>query len=101
MVDTNGRTENMDELSEDEFDLLDELYFVQHFSTVQENTGWTEEHIITTLVLLFQKEFIKVLTDHDTEFSGIINPPGRDSDVPWKILYFLATKKGLMVHNGF
>lgn len=81
-------------MTEDEFDLLDELYFVQHFGYLKETLGWEEERLLTTLQSLYEKSFIKCLSAPDEEIFGkiIIHDQGNQ-------LYYLATKKGLMEHN--
>jgi hypothetical protein len=82
-------------MSEDEFDCIDELYFVQHFTDLKESLGWDEDRLLVTLQELYQKEFVKCLKAPDEEVFGQIelNPIG-------KAYYYLATKKGLMNHNS-
>jgi len=84
-------------LTDDEFDLLDELYFVQDYSLLKNELGWADERIMLTLDSLYKKAFIKLLLDHDAEFHS--NETGES--IPWKELYFLASKQGLKAHNGF
>jgi hypothetical protein len=81
-------------MTEDEFDLLDELYFVQHFDYLKETLDWEEHRLLTTLQSLYEKSFIKCLKGPDDEiFEEII------FQIQGKQLYYLATKKGLMEHN--
>ena len=82
-------------MSEDEFDLIDELYFVQHFKDLKDTLNWDEARLLATLQSLYQKEFIKCLIAPDEEIFGIIefSPKGKD-------YFYLATKKGLMNHNS-
>jgi DNA-binding MarR family transcriptional regulator len=82
-------------MSDAEFDLLDELYFVQPFSYLQETLAWEDHTLIETLDLLYQEGLIKCLQSPDVERFDQVNivEEGRN-------LYFLATKKGLMAHNA-
>jgi hypothetical protein len=82
-------------MSDAEFDLLDELYFVQPFSYLQEALGWEDELILKTLDSLYQNEMVKCLSKPDTERFDRVDISGEG-----KNLYFLATKKGLMAHNA-
>ncbi len=82
-------------MSENEFDLLNELYFVQHYRELKEAIGWDDELVLITLQLLFSKGYIKCLKTPDDEVFG-----GIDFQITGKDLYYLATKKGLMDHNA-
>lgn len=81
-------------MSDREFDLLDELYFVQPYSYLQESLGWEDEVLLETLTSLYTKGMIKCLSGPDEERFDQVN-----IFVEGKSLYFLATKKGLMAHN--
>lgn len=84
-------------MNEQEIDLLDELYFVQSYKDLKCALEWKDEDVQKHLFSLNQKEYIKMLINHDEEYDGI-----KDLDkIPWNDLYFLATKKGLLEHNGF
>ncbi len=82
-------------MTDEEFDLLDELYFVQHYQYLKEIMGWEDEKLLANLQLLYQKDFIKCLRHPDEEIfeKTDINKEG-------VILYYLASKKGLMKHNA-
>jgi hypothetical protein len=82
-------------MTEDEFDLLDELYFVQHFDYLKETLGWEVHRLLTTLQSLHEKSFIKCLKAPDDEIFDKINFHTQGTH-----LYYLATKKGLMEHNA-
>ncbi|MDN3668189.1 hypothetical protein QWY93_02450 [Echinicola jeungdonensis] len=81
-------------MSDEEFDLMDELYFVQSFKGLKETLCWEEAKVLSTLQLLFEKKYIKCLAGPDEDLTG-------SPDIPknGKQYYFLATKKGLMAHN--
>ncbi|MFN3802096.1 hypothetical protein [Belliella pelovolcani] len=82
-------------MTDREFDLIDELYFVQHYTYLKEVLGWEDEILLSTLQSLFEKGFIKCLKEPDLEIFTKI-----DLMVSGKELYFLATKKGLMNHHA-
>ncbi len=77
-----------------EFTVLDELYFVQSFSDLRESTGLSDEHLLATLKDLSDRGWIKVLEGLDDEVVGPI-----DWVVKFEQYYYLASKKGLMAHN--
>lgn len=81
-------------MSDEEFDLLDELYFVQPYSTLQATLAWEDGKMLDTLVLLKDKGWIKCFTTPDRECFDSINL----HEVGKELLY-LASKKGLMAHN--
>lgn len=82
-------------MTDEEFDLLDELYFVQHFDYLKETMGWEDEQLLSVLDSLYKKSFIKCLKGPDDEIFDLdsIKEEGKG-------MFFLATKKGLMAHNG-
>ena len=84
-------------MNDQEVDLLDELYFVQSYGEVKSALDWKDEQLQKHLFSLHQQEYIKILSSHDEEYKGIMDV----SAIPWHKLYFLATKKGLLEHNGF
>lgn len=81
-------------MTEAEFDLLDELYFVQPYSYLKETLCWEDELILKTLTSLYKGGMIKCLENPDDELFGEV-----DIFAKGKTLLFLATKKGLMEHN--
>jgi hypothetical protein len=81
-------------MSDEEFDLLDELYFVQPYAILQEALGWPDLQLLNTLTLLKDKGWIKCFVAPDQEcFEDI------DLHELGKVLLYLATKKGLMAHT--
>ena len=81
-------------MSDEEFDLLDELYFVQPFDHLRSELGWEDELILKTLDSLYKKGMIKCLAQPDEERFDAVNILREGKE-----LFFLATKKGLMAHN--
>jgi hypothetical protein len=81
-------------MSDEEFDLLDELYLVQPYSNLQEALGWQDSQLLDTLTLLKDKGWIKCFSAPDQEcFENI------DLHKEGKVLLYLATKKGLIAHT--
>jgi len=81
-------------MSDSEFEVMDELYFVQPYSYLAETLGWEDERLLDILQSLYEKGYIKCLDNPDTERFGEVQLPKEG-----KGLYFLATKNGLMAHN--
>lgn len=81
-------------MSDTEFDLLDELYFVQTYDFIKESLKWEDELLLETLNSLYQSGMIKCLSAPDTERFDQM-----DLFKEGKNLFYLATKKGLMAHN--
>lgn len=82
-------------MTDDEFNVLDELYFVQSFRELVELSGYQESELISVLISLQKKGYVKFLKDVDEEWS--VNTLKHDQFLD---SYFLATKKGLLAHNS-
>ncbi len=82
-------------MSDEEFDLIDELYFVQRYDFIKESLGWEDKKLLITLNSLYRSGMIKCLTSPDTERFDVV-----DISAEGKNLFYLATKKGLMAHNS-
>ncbi|UCS93536.1 hypothetical protein KZP23_00395 [Echinicola marina] len=81
-------------MSEEEYELLDELYFVQPYGYLKETLNWEDEALLATLQELYSRELIKCMIGPDEELFEGVDIVGQG-----KNYYFLATKKGLMEHN--
>ena len=81
-------------MNDEEFDLMDELYFVQPYAYLLETLAWEDALLLSTLASLHSKGYVKCLDDPDTERFGAVDIMNEG-----KSLYFLATKNGLMAHN--
>lgn len=83
-------------MTDQEFDVLDELYFVQPFSFLIEELEMEEEELKQVLWSLLQKGYIKCLFNmNDEVFEDELN-----FEVEFKNYFYLASKKGLLAHNG-
>lgn len=82
-------------MNDAEFELLDELYFVQPYSYLKETLGWEDQPLLDTLDALYLDGMVKCLFSPDVECFDQVNVIEEG-----KKLYFLATKKGLLAHNA-
>jgi hypothetical protein len=82
-------------MSDAEFDLLDELYFVQSYEHLRETLRWEDGKLLETLNSLYLEGLVKCLSEPDRERFDQV-----DVFSEGKQLLFLATKKGLMAHNA-
>lgn len=83
-------------MSDLEFDVLDELYFVISFTDLQQATDLPGEKLKEILLTLFRKGWLKVFKSISEELSE--DTFDLDSDV--QNYYYLASKAGLLAHNG-
>ena len=82
-------------MTDQEFDLLDELYFVVSLSALQETLGWTRADVLENLACLLAKGWARCIDRQDQTLD--ISP----ADLPAyaDTCLFLATKEGLKAHN--
>jgi hypothetical protein len=82
-------------MSDEEFDVLDELYFVQSFNHLLDNCDLGHELLVKTLENLWKNGWIKVLVNVDEEEKQELVDISKNA----KQYFFLATKKVLLAHN--
>lgn len=83
-------------MSDEEFDVLDELYFVQPFSYLIEELQMEEDDLKQVLRSLLQKGYIKCFFNmNDEVFDDQLN-----FEEEFKNYHYLASKQGLLAHNG-
>ena len=93
----NGKAEQnpFDVMTDTEYNILDQLYFVSSFSRLLSELDMPEGDLKTELANLIDKDWVKVLDKNaDTEI--------QDKalwEKEFKNLQYLATKKGLFAHN--
>lgn len=84
-------------MSDNEFDILDELYFVTSYADLKSTLSLTDEELCKGLESLLEKAYIKILyPDQDTEQDYTPEAFAKHC----KDYYYLATKAGLFVHNS-
>ena len=79
-----------------EFDVMDELYFVIWFSDLQKATELEEAELKSCLIKLIEKEWVKCFKNIDEEELK----DNIDFDNNYREYAYLATKKGLLAHNS-
>lgn len=79
-----------------EFDVLDELYFVTSFQELAQTLELEESKLCGVLFGLLKKDWIKCYVDPSDE----VLSQNLDFDQHYQSYYYLATKTGLMAHNG-
>ncbi|AMM52457.1 hypothetical protein TH61_16435 [Rufibacter sp. DG15C] len=83
-------------MTDQEFDIIDELYFVTPFLDLQEKVGLPEDELTKSLVDLISKGYVKCLfPDQDTE----VPFEAEHFQSSYTAYFFLATKSGLLAHN--
>ncbi len=83
-------------MTDQEFDVLDELYFVQSFEEVMEASGLDSATLRQVLEDMQEKGWIRVMSSRsDNDQDGEINIRGH-----YDKYFYLATKSGLMAHNS-
>ncbi|KOF03444.1 hypothetical protein AWW67_17110 [Roseivirga seohaensis] len=83
-------------MTDNEFDVLDELYFVQPFNAILEETQLAESELKEVLSGLLNKGWVKCFGDRQAEMPIALSELGNDLTS----YFYLATKEGLLVHNG-
>jgi hypothetical protein len=83
-------------MTEQAFEVLDELYFVTKFDTLQAHLGWDKTQLLQALAYLLQKGWVKCLDGQDNILE--VTPDTLPALAPEAL--FLATKEGLKAHHG-
>jgi hypothetical protein len=83
-------------MSDLEFDVLDELYFVTHFKELKNATNLSVESLKSTLTELYHKGWLKVYESVAAEISD----KQVNMDHNFQNYFYLASKEGLLAHNG-
>lgn len=83
-------------MSEREFDVMDELYFVAGYEALLASTGLGDADLKDTLRGLVEKGWAKCLRSADEE----AHEAAERFDEEYRSYSYLATKEGLLAHNG-
>lgn len=83
-------------MSDQEFNVLDELYFVTSFADLQQATDLPHDQLKEALLILFRKGWLKVFKSISEEL------PEDDLNIEsdFQNCFYLASKAGLLAHNG-
>ena len=91
----NGRAENSHEMSEDEFLVLDELYFVISYDELRGNLEMDESRLLQTLKSIYSKGWLRCYNEQGEQLDDEII----DLDSSYANYHYLATKAGLKAHT--
>lgn len=93
-----GKSLTVMELNDLQFKILDSLYFVEPFDNILEEAGAPEAYVADELKTLIDKGLVQPM-EYDEKASDYVKSIFYDSD-NMRAYHYLATTKGLMVHNG-
>lgn len=82
---------------ENEFLILDELYFVISFDELEKSVNLEDILLKNTLKDLIEKGWVKIYSKDKTEEIEYVT---EEFDSNFHTYSYLATKKGLLVHNS-
>lgn len=83
-------------MTDDEFDVLDELYFIRDFNSLSDSLDISEENTRDILESLITKNWVRVFYPQDREIAYDSSKYHSD----YKKYYYIASKEGLLAHNG-
>jgi len=84
-------------MNNNEFDILDELYFVTAYPDLRSTLSLTDSELCAALQALIKKGYVKIFyPDPDTE----LEYDEASFGTRCQEYSFLATKAGLIVHNS-
>ena len=83
-------------MSDLEYDLLDELYFIQSYHQIKKTLDWEDDTLKNTLNQLFQKGWLKCYLSPNEELFG----KEIDLATGYRSYFYLASKEGLFAHNS-
>jgi hypothetical protein len=82
-------------MTEEEFETLDQLYFVTSYEELQKSLLLNEFDLRKTIMGMYKKGWVKCFNlDHE-----LINMTHKQIEENFQSLSFLATKAWLMAHN--
>ncbi len=83
-------------MTDEEFDIIDELYFVTAYRTLQEATEMADEVLKSNLINLVEQGWVRIYesVDEQSEIDQI------DINKDYQSYFYLASKKGLFEHNS-
>ncbi|MFN0048074.1 MAG: hypothetical protein ACKVOU_03000 [Cytophagales bacterium] len=83
-------------MSDLEFDIIDELYFVNSFTDLRDKLHLQEGQLKFQLLNLIENEWV----NYFEELDGLQNPAVADLSKKLNDMFFLASKQGLLAHNS-
>lgn len=83
-------------MTDREFNVLDELYFLQSFDELLASTGLSEPDLRDTLQLLVTRKWVNCLASASRSLAC----EEVEFEKNYRIYYYLASKEGLHAHNS-
>ncbi|MCS6796335.1 MAG: transporter [Raineya sp.] len=83
-------------MNELEFEILDQIYFVESFEKIRQAVGIEAETLKQTLKTMIEKGWVKCFLNH---FSEVVMDT-ENFEENYQNYYYLATKEGLLAHNS-
>ncbi|WP_420580673.1 hypothetical protein [Reichenbachiella sp.] len=83
-------------MSDLEFDILDELYFLIHYNDLKESLGLSDEDLKPILAKMVRKNWLRCYDEPDVE----LDAEGIDIEINFRNYYYLASKEGLKAHTS-
>lgn len=83
-------------MEDNEFDVIDELYFVTSYLDLSDQVDLSEEELKNTLKTVIEKGWVKCMKSVSEE----IAKEELNFENQFKSYFYLATKSGLLLHNG-
>jgi hypothetical protein len=83
-------------MSDLEFDVLDEMYFVQSFADLMMTTDLEEKELRPILLKMLKKGWIRCYRTVSEE----VPAEEIDFELEFRNYYYLASKAGLIAHNS-
>lgn len=82
-------------MTDEEFDIIDEIYFVTSYRDLKEASGLDDEILKSSLVSMVKKGWVRTYrnVNESSEISKI------DLEENFRDYFYLASKKGLFEHN--
>ena len=83
-------------MTDEEFDIIDELYFVTAYQDLKDATAFSDESLKTNLINMARNGWIRIYksVDEESELEQL------DLDKDFKAYFYLASKKELFEHNS-
>ena len=83
-------------MTEEEFEVLDELYFVTHYEELQLSLNLDTEPLRSLIISLWDKGWLRCYLGVDNELDG----DTVDFENQFNKYHYLASKEGLLAHNS-
>jgi hypothetical protein len=83
-------------MSDLEYDVLDELYFLQPYRNLRTSLQWDDQMLRNTIEKLLQKDWIRCYASPTEELFG----EDIDLETGYQSYFYLASKSGLFAHNS-